>query len=111
MNGGGKPGLRRDTTGEFDFIGESGTQVELQLKSSTGNARIAAAHYSTALEVTNGDRIFFTVSGGSSVLQLTIVSPFAEEEAQLLEPSDGVLLASFKLALHEAILSFTIYGS
>ncbi len=111
MNGGGKPGLRRDTTGAFDFIGESGTQVELQLKSSTGNARIAAAHYSTALEVTNGDRIFFTVDPGRNVLVLTIISPNPEEEVQLLQPSDANLLAAVKLALHEAVVSFTIYGN
>jgi hypothetical protein len=112
MNGGGQSGLMRDTTGAFDFIGKTGTRVELRIGSSTGHARIAAAQYSTRPEVTNGDRIVFTVAQGSNLLVLNVVSPNPEEEeVQLLQPSDLALLASFKLALHEAIVSFTIYGS
>lgn len=106
MNGGGKPGLRWDDTGEF-LIGESGTQVELMLGSTNGLARIVVAQYANRPVVTNDNVISFTVAPGANILVLNVVSPDLEDEVQLLRLQGATVSVSFK----PGVVSFTVYGT
>lgn len=114
MNGGGKPALRIDSTGQANFEGLMGAEVHLRLVSRESVLLMSAFYNGRAVSLArdNAD-VRITIVSGVAVLTLAIVGTLEGQNVDLVEldeSGDRHRLASFQVGLGPSVVSYTIRG-
>jgi hypothetical protein len=116
MNGGGKPELRVLATGEADFEGVVGRQVNLSVGPSQAGAnpvRVAAAVYNGVNIPVNESDFSITIAGDRSVL-VVVIHAVSEDQAVNLVERDSAgnehVLSTFQYHYDNPTALYTIRG-
>lgn len=88
MNGGGK--LKRDPSGQSNFIAEAGESVTIGVASNEGSVIFAAARYGQeSLHIERGAFISFQIRRGLEILSLSLAVSKGTRTIILLEVERG----------------------